>query len=223
MGQLKKMQQGSEKMCADTCRAYDGRLPDVFLFGTTRLIITAGKNDRFAKSKIKGVKAAVRRVQAKGYRLPSVIEVVTVSDDSVQTVAYQRDSLGRQKATIVIGKSVEPERAFNLPPGVATELTPNKKKTSKLVEAITVHEIGHILHELNDGDFFWSEDGDKILVANQVAIAGNISPYAAVNKKEYVAEFFTCYIYGHKKHDTNGNTPALKQYLEFKGPDLQSA
>jgi hypothetical protein len=217
---IDKMKQGATKMCNDTRGADGGKLAEVYNCGTTRLIITASGGDKYSSAKIKGIKAGVKRVQAKGYDLPAIIEIVTVATDGVQTVAYQRDSEGARKATIVIGKSVQPDQIFNLPIGIATELTPDKKKTDKLVEAVTVHEIGHILHDLKDGGFFWSAEGDAVLQGPEINIAAGISPYAAQNRKEYVAEFFTCHVYGHKIDATANDAGALAQYNRFNGPDL---
>lgn len=82
--------------------------------------------------------------------------------------------------------------------------------------AVVIHELGHVLHDILSTDFFWG-DGDKPMVGDDVIIAhSQISPYAATNKKEVVAEVFVAHHLGLKF----SGSQVQQLYEKFEGPAL---
>ncbi len=149
----------------------------------------AGLGDPLAEDKIIGVRSAIAKVSARGLVLPNAINVYTSADASFVNIAFQRAIGGGREASIGLGGKMATPGL--LPMGVAT--LKGQGSTSNFVAAVCVHEIGHILHEMVDEEFFWSQDANAL---TPPALGGQVSMYAGNNIKEFVAEVFTGLVYG---------------------------
>lgn len=174
--------------------------------GGTRLEFHAGMGDDLAEKKIGGVRLAVHKVTNAGMVMPAVISIYTSADASFVNVAFQRAIGGAQEASIGLGGKLSTPAA--LPIGMATIF--GKGSTIDFVAAVCVHEIGHILHEFFDPEFFWSAAANA---PTPPALGGKVSMYAASNIKEFVAEVFTGMIYGQRFDEE-----LMGKYNEFHGP-----
>ena len=76
-----------------------------------------------------------------------------------------------------------------------------------------IHEIGHILHERSAGDNYWEKG--SAMTSGSPTNAGEVSGYAAQNKKEFVAEVFAGLILGKAV-----SGPCKAEYDSYGGPKV---
>lgn len=88
------------------------------------------------------------------------------------------------------------------------------KKRSKFVAAVTVHELGHLLHQLQNPDAFWALGCDAASFKQVPDLAQDVSPYAKKALTEYVAEVFTARVLGFQVTDQ-----MLADYRDLGGPE----
>lgn len=69
-------------------------------------------------------------------------------------------------------------------------------KRSAMVSAVTIHEIGHILHQTQHPDAFWALNCSPSDYKQRPDYSLDLSPYASDSHCEYVAEFFTALVLG---------------------------
>lgn len=153
---------------------------------------TADKN----KAKlVTAIKEAIAAIEKAGFKLPAKIDFVLSTKDGVRNVAFMGDEAGNRKATVFLGPqalTVTPPHVG--PKGVADQI-PNAKKGF----AVTLHELGHVAHELLDEQGFWTLKDPKVQNVPPGA-AADVSAYAAQNKLEFVAETFTAVLVSPKKY-----------------------
>lgn len=142
----------------------------------------------------------------------------------IQTVATHVDRLGNNRATIVLtGSSLlkNPISGGDKNPLRAPVLKCNKKKyhatpgtarargiadywaesiwrhkLSNRVAAIVIHEIGHVLHQIQHPERFWPLNCCADNFKQVPNISTNVSLYASKSLCEFVAEVFTARILG---------------------------
>lgn len=178
----------------------------VHQIGGSRLDFYAGLGDDLATEKIGGVRLAVHKVTNAGMVMPAVISIYTSPSPSFVNVAFQRAIGGAQEASIGLGGKLATPAM--LPNGMAT--IHGKGSTVDFVAAVCVHEIGHILHESFDPEFFWSAAANA---TTPPSLGGKVSMYAAANIKEFVAEVFTGMIYGQRF-----DKELMEEYEKYHGP-----
>lgn len=178
------------------------------LCGVT-LNVYRGFSDPLAEDKVIALRSAVGRVVRRtGIPMPNEITLYTSADTAFVNVAFQRAIGGARTASIGLGGKLA--NPMSLPVGIATGIGAGNADPVPFIEAVCVHEIGHILHEMEDAEFFWSQEANQLPAAN---LAGQVSMYAGNNKKEYVAEVFTALVYGQALAQ-----PVVDQYLAYHGP-----
>lgn len=152
--------------------------------------IYQGANDAAADTKLAAIQKGVKRVVDAGYAFPNGIRFYTSSIPGFQSVAYHRDlaaGSGTNRISVVLlGASSVDTRGMVGRQGVAEQVANGSAET--YCEAVVVHELAHNLHEQLSGDFFWTPGANE---PPNVNLAMDISQYAATNKKEVVAEYFT--------------------------------
>lgn len=139
----------------------------------------------------------------------------------LQTVASHVNAAGANQATIVLtGSSILPNPLQGAVPGVPAltcrgrtfraaqgtrgprgiadywQETRRARKRSNRIAAITIHELGHVLHQLANPGRFWPLNcaaADYTMAPNRKL---NISLYANTSLCEFVAENFTARILG---------------------------
>ncbi|WP_179401439.1 hypothetical protein [Burkholderia guangdongensis] len=164
-----------------------------------------GFSDPLADNKVIALRSAINRVVRRtGLRMPGEITLYTSSDLTFVNVAFQRAIGGAQAASIGLGGKLA--NPMSLPVGIATGIGTG----NAFIEAVCVHEIGHILHEMENPEFFWSQEANELPNGK---MAGQVSMYAGNNKKEYVAEVFTALVYGQ-----TFSAPVIQQYVDYWGP-----
>jgi len=169
-----------------------------------------GFADPLKHEKIGAVRAAIYKVISRGLAMPNQITVYTSGEDGFVNIAFQRDVSGAANASIGLGgKLATPGR---LPIGVAT--VKGGGSTTSYITAVCVHEIGHILHEISNPEFFWGPNANK---PTPPALGGQVSMYAGNNIKEFVAEVFTGLIYGERYNDA-----VMNAYVDYAGPTSAS-
>lgn len=168
-----------------------------------------GFSDPLAEDKVVALRSAVNRVVNRtGLQMPREITLYTSPDVNFVNVAFQRAIGGAQVASIGLGGKLA--NPMSLPVGIATGIGGGSPNPVVFIEAVCVHEIGHILHEMENPEFFWSQDANDLPLGK---MAGQVSMYAGNNKKEYVAEVFTALVYGQVLRP-----PVIQQYKDYWGP-----
>jgi hypothetical protein len=195
----------------DRCIALDGyktmevhQLPDV------TIDVYRGKDDTATEQKVVALRTAIVKIRRKGIALPARMKLYTSSRKDYQNIAFQRNTRGDREAVVCLGGKLTTPTA--LPIGVATVVSAMGSNISEFITAVCVHELGHVLHEIADGEYFWSKEANETPPGK---LAGLISMYAAANKKEFVAEVFTGCIYGKKTEYGQG---VMDAYDTFHGP-----
>lgn len=175
--------------------------------------------------KKEAVAAGLLKVASKGIALPDTLKVYCTGSKNrnfssggndvsqqMKNCAYQRGMGGGQDPTMVLSpKVLDPMWAASLG-GLCTKVSDGGAKG--LCAAIVVHEVGHLLHELEAEDWFWGPAAafpPNGLSINQ--IADEVSIYATTNAKELVAEVFLGRVYG-----KNFGKPVMDAYAAFQGP-----
>lgn len=169
----------------------------------------AGYSDALADDKIAGVRNAVTKVSSLGLVLPSTMTVYTSADTNFVNVAFQRALGGRREASIGLGGKFG--NPMSLPIGKAT--AHGLGSIREFITAVCVHEIGHILHEIADEEFFWSPAANETTPGRLGGQAGSM--YAGANLKEFVAEVFTGLVYGE-----SFSLEVMHAYRSYFGPTV---
>jgi hypothetical protein len=195
--------------------------------------------DEHRKVKLQAIKNAVELIQSKGKVVPATRFVVT-SADGVRNIAFIGDRLGGRSVTIFLGPKILQQTPKTKPAnddlikggmgaggkrGVPDRIYDSRDhwySSSEAREArataIIVHEFGHVLHEFNDPDAFWSlkapPQGGPIPPLAPAAAASLVSEYASGNNYlELVAETFTAMMYGEEFSDA-----VMDEYRAAGGP-----
>lgn len=174
-------------------------------------------NDPNYDTKLKALTLGVRILKDKGYNLPSDITFHLSSDASnpkAPTVAYARKQDNSVGVEVFLGVNAIFSEPTPMGEGIAHKI--KKCALGDYTTTVVVHELGHVLHDLESHDFFWGE-GDLPLTGGDVNTAfDEISAYAATNKKEVVAEVFAAHNMGLKF--SGAAVSAL--YSKCQGPAL---
>ena len=155
-----------------------------------------------------GIQAGVKRVVDAGYAFANGITFYCSGVQGFQSVAFHRQFGGARKTTVLLGASSVDTAGMVGRKGIADQVATASKAT--YCAAVVVHELGHNLHELADEAWFWDAAAGGL---PNVAVALEVSQYAASNQKELVAEVFTGLAYG------MAFRPAiLDMYAAYHGP-----
>lgn len=195
--------------------------------------------DEHRKVKLKAIENAVEMIQAKGKVVPPTRFVVTPAE-GVRNIAFVGDRFGGRSVTIFLGPKIlrqtpkanpaneqlikggmgaggkrgVPDRVYDS----RDHWYSSKEAREARATAIIVHEFGHVLHEFNDPDAFWSlkappSDGPIPPLAPALA-AALVSDYASGNNYlELVAETFTAMMHGEEFTDA-----VMDEYRAAGGP-----
>lgn len=160
------------------------------------------KDPEVAK-KAKAVKKAVKTLVDKGIVIPANLTFYLTNNISAQNRAFERDEGWNEIAIITLGSHAIKGGREDALSATGNFFMPKASITS-------IHEIGHILHERNAGELFW----DKAFRAS-TPLSAQVSGYATMNIKEFVAEVFAGTIIGRRF------PPAVyTEYERLQGPTL---
>jgi hypothetical protein len=180
--------------------------------------------------KSEAIKKGVTQVLEKGFAIPEIIFRVD-STVNVANAAFVGDSDGNRKCYVVLsGKYWGTNQSSRVRAGQGAVGVPNKiyDGASRIFDrtrqkafgtSMVVHELGHVLHEASDPDFFWSNKDpalkEKCTVKSSDWIdqAVEVSLYATTSSVEFVAEFFAGTIAGIKY-----SNKVKDAYLRCGGP-----
>lgn len=182
--------------------------PETHALSGVTITVCRGIGDALADDKVAALRGAIYKVAQAGLALPNRMTLYTSSATTFMNVAFQRALDGTQNATVCLGGKLG--TPASLPIGIATMV--GGASILNFMTAVCVHELGHVLHEIADPEYFWSADANSAPPPN---LCGQISMYASLNKKEYVAEVFTGVIYG-KKADFGA--AVMQKYTDYNGP-----
>lgn len=176
-------------------------------FQGIRLNVYRGMSDPASDDKVGGVRQALAKLIPLGLDLPDTFDIYTSDKKDFVNVAFQRSMDGERKASIGLGGKLT--NPMELPIGIAT-MKAGTQSTLNFCAAVCVHEIGHVLHEIADAEFFWSAAANE---ATPGHLGGQVSMYAGNNIKEFVAEVFTALVYGDQF-----NQQVMTAYAGYHGP-----
>ena len=165
--------------------------------------------DSQAQAKAAGADKAVKAVMDAGFKLPDDLRFYCTSigesgiENSTKTEAFERGPNWTPIAYIMLGPGGSPD-------ALSTTANGFNGYDTRTIRAI--HEIGHIIHERQAGDYFWkspsfSAKGDPASKVSQYATTGSF--------KEFVAETFAGLIIGKK-----WPSDVLAEYHRHLGPVL---
>lgn len=176
--------------------------------------------DPNAQTKISAIDAGVALLATKGYALPNRITFLLSNTaqgfNKAPTEAYARNKRGEVAVNVFLGvNAVWDGGAVVGSEGIAHKL--DRKKKGTYSTTVVVHELGHVLHDVLSTDYFWSTEAGGVLTGGDVTTAfKEISPYAATNPKEVVAEVFCAHNMGYKL----STSKVRPLYTKFHGPPL---
>lgn len=174
----------------------------------------------------KSIDTAVRDIVAAGHALPPLLFYLT--SGAVPNVAMKTYNAGNPEPVIFLGPNMwaKNPKAAGPNPGVqggigtagprgvanqcydgTTRFFGNPKQKAQGA-AIVIHELGHILHEINSPGTFWEiqiqTEGQQPITSSPTwaGQAPKVSHYACNNCLEFVAETFTGILCG-KNYDAN--------------------
>ncbi len=175
--------------------------------------------DGAAQAKMLAIDAAVVLLAGKGYPLPKTITFhLSSRNDTLKapTEAFARKQDGSVGVEVFLG----PNAMFS-PPTPVSEGIAHKIKQYAIGDyttTVVVHELGHVLHDIESTDYFWSSAAGGNLKGGDVGVAfSEISAYAATNPKEVVAEVFAAHNMGLKF----SGSKVQSLYAKFAGPKLR--
>lgn len=189
---------------ADLCGqigAVKGWTKTVFRVAGVTVTSFADENELRYDDKMLAVDSAISKVVALGIVLPISIKVYCTGSTNIgrlqmKNVAFQRGVSGARDASIVLSPKVlnyEWASALN---GLCTQPDIYDQTPKGLCTAIVVHELGHLLHEIQDEDLFWGRMPEFPNGLKPLDIFRCVSAYAASNPKELVAEVFLGRVFG---------------------------
>lgn len=186
------------------------------LYGVTCTI--KNYNDPNYDTKLKSITAAFKLLNEKGYALPAAIAFhlsSATANQKAPTVAYARKQNDDVGVEVFLGVNSMYTEPTIISEGIAHKV--HKFALGDYTTTVVVHELGHVLHDLESPEFFWG-DGDEPLTGDDVMLAfQQISGYASTNKKEVVAEVFAAHNMGLKF----SGTAVSDLYARCKGPGLR--
>ena len=188
--------------------------------GVTCSIHDYGDGDATAKKD--AIAEAVQILTDKGYPLPNTITFhlsnLAEGWNKAPTEAFARAKDGSVSTEVFLG--VNAVYGTGAAPGSPQEGIAHKVHQYNLGDyttAVCVHELGHVLHDVESKDFFWGAADQPMDGGDAETAYKQISGYSSVNKKEVVAEVFCAHNMGLKFHGKE--VQAL--YDKFQGPTLR--
>lgn len=174
------------------------------VYGGQTYMIFKDFGDSDAGAKAAAAHDAVKAVKDAGVAIPTDLRIYCVGDRNAQNRAFHR-AQGWVKIAFVIlgGKAVVGGRAD------AVSATKLGGYSTPAISCI--HEIGHCLHETSAGDDLFFGTGS--ILTGEPVNATQVSGYAAMTKKEFVAEVFASLILG-----KTFSTAVMDEYRLYHGP-----
>lgn len=160
--------------------------------------------DGESRDKVTAIKLAVKTIRDKNFDLPPNLEIYCVSNIEAQNQAFNKDPGWNHIAKIILGTTALRNGRADAVSGM---VNPGFTKGS----VTTIHEIGHLLHAHARGDDFHDPAGN--LTGAAPAVSGQVSGYAGMNKKEFIAETFAGLMVGR-----HYSTAVMTEYLALGGP-----
>lgn len=201
--------------------------------GGTQVTLEYEPSYQHAKKVREAALAGIRRVQSHGRVVPDLRVIVTAAQ--VPNIAFIGDSAGGQTVTIFLGPKAmqnnpkaNPSYSNQIKGGMGVQAgrgVPDHvydyvgsmfDRAKARVEAIMVHELGHVLHEAASTNIFWNLKQDINQVHQPGAnLAAQVSHYVVFQQNclEYVAEVFTGLMFG----ETYSNA-IMTEYANCGGP-----
>ena len=181
-----------------------GYTKETFQYKNQSCAIFLDGADGEAGDKKTAIKLAVRTIRDKNFDLPANLRIYCVANVEAQNQAFNKDPAWNDMAVIVLGiTALKNGRAD----AISGMLNPGFTKGS----VTCIHEIGHLLHAHARGDEF--HDPASNLTGGAAATAGQVSGYAGMNKKEFVAEVFAGLMVGR-----TFPTAVMTEYMTYGGP-----
>ena len=181
-----------------------GYAHEVVTYGGQNYMIFKDFGDQDGATKAAAAKDAVKAIKDAGVTIPTDLRIYCVGDLNAQNRAFHRGQGWVKIAFVVLGgKAVVGGRA---------DAVSATKLAGYSTPAIScIHEIGHCLHETSAGDDLYFGTGSVLSGAPVNAML--VSGYAAMTRKEFVAEVFACLILGKKF-----SKPVMDEYQLYHGP-----
>jgi hypothetical protein len=159
--------------------------------------------DGQAAAKVACAKKAVKTIVDKNFNLPNELRFYCTSAYEAQNRAFNKDANWGDIGYITLGTTAlsngraDATSAMNIPGFVKGDIT-------------CIHEIGHVLHAHARGDDFHDPASN---LTGAPANAGQVSGYAGMNRKEFVAEVFAGLMVGR-----HFSTAVMDEYMGYGGP-----
>jgi hypothetical protein len=177
-------------------------------YGGQNCIIYKDFNDGSAEGKTEAIKLAIRTVVDYGLTLPPELRIYCIGAE-VQNRAFVRDAGWNSVSYITLGPSA-------LEPGNLQSISNSEHPGFSKGTVTCIHEIGHCLHALAKGESFLSTNDDGGVNGEPTgANAVQVSGYAGLSKKEFVAEVFVGTVIGREYADS-----VMTEYQLYGGPLL---
>ncbi len=189
-----------------------------------------------ASLKRRALERALKKIAGSRFTLPPKLRFVLSEAAGVRCVAFMVEG----RPVVFLGpKIATPNPSTAHPPGLkggvgqkgprgvahhtydSTWRGLNNPKQTAQATATVIHELGHVLHELQNPERFW-EFHDKPIPPDVAKVAIQVSHYATNSPLEFVAEVFTGGVlgkrYGKEVRDAYGSlggpTPAGGRFLQ---------
>ncbi len=180
---------------------------EIYNYNGYTATIYKGHGDGEAATKVACIKKGMRTIVDKGVALPPNLRFYCIADTSVQNRAFVRDGAWNSVAYITLAPSM-------LQPGDLQSISNSVHPGFEKGDVTAIHEMGHAIHAHQMGEAFLDTNANggcngEPTGANAVQVSG----YAGMNKKEYVAEVFTGLILGRAYAHS-----VMQEYAQYNGP-----
>lgn len=156
--------------------------------------------------KINGILTAMKTVINAGFALPDPMKVYCTGFREAQNRAFHFDANFNYACNIVLGSTCVNGGSFDL-----GSISSSNHPGFSRVAVTCIHEIGHSLHCLARGLHDFHDTG--LGWSQKATHAAEVSQYAGMNKKEFVAEVFAGCMIGRTY-----SPGCMQEYSQLQGP-----
>ena len=180
---------------------------EVYNYQGNQARIYSGQGDGAAAEKTASVKKAIRTIVDRGIPMPPNLRIYCTDHTKVQNRAFTRDGGWNAVSYITLGPTA-------LEPGDLQSISNSEHPGFTKGDVTCIHELGHALHAHKMGEAFLdlnANGGVNGLPSGKNGV--QVSGYAGMSKKEYVAEVFTGLILGRTYSES-----VMAEYRQYNGP-----
>lgn len=197
-------EEGGRMKSLTTEKAYE---MESYTYGGYTCTIHRGLNDASATTKVACIKKALKTLLDKNIALPPGLRFYCCGDTSVQNRAFVRDAGWNAISHITLGPTAIAGGRMD---AISNSAVPGFVKG----DITCIHEIGHALHAHLLGEAFLDVNANGgVNGAPTGANSVQVSGYAGMSKKEYVAETFTGLVLGRAY-----SASVMNEYAQYGGP-----